>query len=92
MRDTDGQWGLIGDDGAVAIANALVSNTHSKLQVLDLSRGKIGDVGARAIGEMLQDDQHLVGFSVYCILLPTTHCLSSYCAKACVEATREHDQ
>jgi hypothetical protein len=33
MRDTDGEWGLIGDAGAVAIAKSLMANTHSKLQV-----------------------------------------------------------
>jgi len=59
MRGDDEDWKLISDIGAVAIAQALLSNKDSKLQVLDLSRGRIGDSGAKALGNMLLNDQHL---------------------------------
>lgn len=98
MRDTDGEWGLIGDAGAVAIAKALMGNTHSKLQILDLSRGNIGDIGARAIGEMLQDDQHLVlPVDPYSLSLCYAYNIFTFifhviCVLACFEAAGEYDQ
>jgi len=56
----------LGDLGAVAIAQAIAERNRnkdperrSKLRVLDLSRGEMGDAGAEAIGSMLRADAKL---------------------------------
>jgi len=58
--DEDHEGDPVGDQGAVAIAEALMNNPKSRLKLLDLSRGKVGDAGAAALGKMLREDKHLV--------------------------------
>ena len=50
---------LIGDEGAIALANALKHNVTT-LEYLDLSNNFIGDVGALALGEALETYPHMI--------------------------------
>ena len=50
---------LIGDEGAIALADALKHNV-TKLEYLDLSNNLIGDTGALALGEALETYSHMI--------------------------------
>ena len=50
---------LIGDQGALALADALKHNVTT-LEYLDLSNNLIGDVGALALGEALETYPHMI--------------------------------
>ena len=50
---------MIGDQGALALADALKHNVRT-LEYLDLSNNLIGDVGALALGEALETYSHMI--------------------------------
>ena len=59
-EDGDSDGTRIGDPGARAIGEALAKGTSpSVLQILDLSRGSVGDDGAAALAEFLRVDSSL---------------------------------
>jgi len=57
--DTDHAGLPMGDSGAAALADALRTNPLTRLRVLDLSRGVLGDAAAHALGLVLLEDQTL---------------------------------